>query len=352
MARVVCQVLHRPGRLTFVWSEGAAFFEPYHLEGQELAFFYEAARTARAVLARATVSESPQSAHELAQAGYDLYQAIFRTKTKDPQAHEVEQWLQNLRAANNVEAIDLLGDKPGVVPWNVVYDCVPLAEQLRSGDPAGLKPFWGFQYSLGVGKRVNPLRVGCVLDSPTILLVADGDLLEQLPGEQKNLLGDWAIAHELTVVDSIEAMAGKLRQEAPDILYLFGRLTGAALYIGEENITPRQISELLLSARAGNPDPVVFLQVGADTDNTVSESGLASWQAFLMAATSTLAGAVLCEVPVTPAQANSFGVEALTRFVQNQGLGDALKQARVGQGLAALAYTRLLSVACQNRGRR
>src|SRR5436190_16613083 len=37
MARVVCQVLSRPGRLTLIWSEGDAFFEPYHLSGPQLA---------------------------------------------------------------------------------------------------------------------------------------------------------------------------------------------------------------------------------------------------------------------------------------------------------------------------
>ena len=35
MARIACQVLHRSDRVSFLWSEGAAAFEPYHLEGAE-----------------------------------------------------------------------------------------------------------------------------------------------------------------------------------------------------------------------------------------------------------------------------------------------------------------------------
>ena len=85
---------------------------------------------------------------------------------------------------------------------------------------------------------VNPLRVACVLDSPNILLVADTALLAQLPTEQKNLLMDWAISHELTVVDSVRDFRIKMGNEPPDILYVFARFEGEALlHLGEESIT-------------------------------------------------------------------------------------------------------------------
>ena len=54
MARIVCQVLHRSDRITFLWSEGAAFFEPYHIEGTERTNLLRQAREIQAMLATAS----------------------------------------------------------------------------------------------------------------------------------------------------------------------------------------------------------------------------------------------------------------------------------------------------------
>ena len=80
MARIVCQILHRPNRITFVWSEGAASFEPYHLQGTEAEAFHKAAHAARQTLARLMQWHDPEAAVALAKAGHQLYQAIFRQK--------------------------------------------------------------------------------------------------------------------------------------------------------------------------------------------------------------------------------------------------------------------------------
>ena len=333
VARIVCQVLHRPNRVTFIWSEGNASFEPYHLEKKEVEGFYQAAHTARQVLARLAQGADPQGAVDLAGAGYQLYQAIFRQNANDPQAREIQQWLSDLRDRNGVTSLDMLGDVPGRIPWNVVYDREPAADGLRSGDPAARKPFWGYQYALAVGKRVNPLRVACVLDSPNVLLAADPDLLDKVPGEQKNLLSDWAIAHELTVVDSGDGLRGQLRNEAPDILYLFARFERGALRLGEDAITIGQLRDMLVGAREGNPDPIVFLQICGDL------AGADSWECFLGAAVNTLSGVIVCEVPANPALANVLGVEALSRFFKNERLAQSLQGARAGQDLATLAYS-------------
>src|SRR5476651_1895348 len=77
VARIVCQVLHRADRITFLWSEGAAAFEPYHLEGAERANLLEIAAQCQAKLADA---DGPA----LAQLGHHLYRAVFRLDAGDP----------------------------------------------------------------------------------------------------------------------------------------------------------------------------------------------------------------------------------------------------------------------------
>jgi hypothetical protein len=51
MARVVCKVSARDGRLSFTWSEGPDAFKPYHLRGPFLRLFDRAATEARQALA-------------------------------------------------------------------------------------------------------------------------------------------------------------------------------------------------------------------------------------------------------------------------------------------------------------
>ena len=150
MAQIVCQVLHRPNRVTFIWSEGAASFEPYHLQGQELDTFYQAAHSIRQHLLCLMQGGDPQAAFDLARSGYLLYQSIFRHNANDPQARAIQNWLNDLRDRNLVTSLDMLGDVPGRIPWNAVFDQEPAEQALRSGEPAALKAFWGFQYALAV----------------------------------------------------------------------------------------------------------------------------------------------------------------------------------------------------------
>src|SRR5262249_42733069 len=180
------------------------------------------------------------------------------------------------------------------IPWNVVYDQQPGADALRSGDPAALRPFWGFQYSLASGKRVNPLRVASLLDNPRIVVAADPGLLDMLPTAPKNLLGDWPISQEVNVLKSVAALQNELREEAPDILYLFANVHQSALGLGGESVTFGQIRELLASASAGNPEPVVFLQACG------APSHWQSWEHLVAAAVNTVTGIVMCETPAPP----------------------------------------------------
>ena len=218
MARIACQVLHRPNRITFVWSEGAAFFEPYHIERHEVVGLVDAARAARRLLTRIAHGDGTQGALQLATIGYQLYQAIFRHAANDPRAREIEHWFSDLRDRNQIASLDMLGDIPGAVPWNVVYDQAPPSQELQAGDPAALRPFWGARHVLAAGKRVNPLRVACVLDSPNVLLAADPELIQTLAETERSRLGAWAASRGLSIVDTVTALRGKLKQQAPDVL--------------------------------------------------------------------------------------------------------------------------------------
>ena len=87
MARIVCQVLHRSDRVSFLWSEGAAFFEPYHLEGAERARWLELAGQIHAALAAGDLGPA-------AQLGQQLYRTLFRLDANDHgPAAVVHAWL-------------------------------------------------------------------------------------------------------------------------------------------------------------------------------------------------------------------------------------------------------------------
>ena len=115
MARIVCQVLHRADRITFLWSEGAASFEPYHLDGAERAKLLQVAAQIHAKLAHANGSE-------LAQLGNQLFRAVLRRDANDGSAEEVYAWLTKRIASNDIASLEFLSDAPGLIPWNVLTE--------------------------------------------------------------------------------------------------------------------------------------------------------------------------------------------------------------------------------------
>src|SRR6516164_4104010 len=97
VARIVCQVLHRADRVTFLWSEGMASFEPYHLEGAKRASLVHLAGAIHERLAEA-------DGVELVQMGHQLYRAVFCLDESDPgSAGAIRTWLTELISANAVE---------------------------------------------------------------------------------------------------------------------------------------------------------------------------------------------------------------------------------------------------------
>src|SRR5438046_8172644 len=111
MARVVCQVLVRPDRLTFLWSEGAAAFEPYHKTGTNLQEFRGLTGRVNDLLCRLAGAASGgtqglgDAGVELAQAGHELYRALFRAdEAQTDVASEVRTWLAGLERQGDLRS--------------------------------------------------------------------------------------------------------------------------------------------------------------------------------------------------------------------------------------------------------
>ncbi len=288
VARIVCQVVPRSDRLTFVWSEGAASFEPYHLSGAEQAHFDAVA--AQALNARG-------GGTELAELGHRLYRALFRLDAPDgADAQAIARWLGELHGQSQVESVEFLGDIPGRVPWNLLHS---------SGTAASWDSFWGAQFNLAAGRRTNPLRITPPFVKPAALLAADAVLLDQVSGADRARLDTWA--DERLIVGAADQLAGQLRQRTPDVLVLLARVADGALRIGDQRVTPDQIRAWIGEARDGNPNPLIFLGAAGGPEQAPA------WASWLTAATAELDGLVTNIVPLAPAAAIAAAVAPAER---------------------------------------
>jgi WD40 repeat protein len=304
VARIVCQVLQRADRVTFIWSEGSSSFAPYHLRDAKAEEFRRLAALARERLAN--------FGPELAQAGEQLYRAIF---PDEPGAQDVRGWLSELTGKNAVDSLEILSDQTGV-PWNVVCD---------QGE------FWGRRYNVTTGRRANPLRQVPFLHKPEILLIVDPVLLDALPEEGKNLLGEFAQGKALQMVDSRTGVQTALQAQPPEFIYLFCRAHAGGFPLGQDVISAGEMAALLKSGSQNAPEPMVFINV-CRVDG--SETAPLGSQAL------GLNGLIASEQPALVSEGNAFGLELLSRFLYGgETLGLALREARTKFGTVGLLYS-------------
>lgn len=312
MARFVCQAVWRGDRLTFLWSQGTAAFEPYALSGAEREQFDRLAGNAHQRLAEALSSEEAGGDDRLAELGHQLYRAIFRLGAAERgSAAEVQQWLS---AAGQGEALEILSDVPGRVPWGLV------CEQPR------VEALWGRRFVLGTGRRVNPLRATPLLENPTYVLALDAELAGPS-------LRPWQdITHE--ILQTYDGLAGRVRREAPDVIVVIGHVAAEGLRLGPDRLRLHELRAWIDEASEGNPDPVIIvLGVGA-------VNALGNWREQIADATRLLPGLIANEVPLPASQAASLAMPFLQRFVlDRQSVGKALLNVRQERGLPALALT-------------
>lgn len=318
MARIVCQVLHRADRITFLWSEGAASFEPYHLEGAERADLLHLADQIHARLAQG-------AATELAQLGHRLYRAVFRQQASDGgSAHSVETWLRALVQANAIERLEFLSDAPGRIPWNVLIDEIP------DGSTAWPQ-FWGARFLLGASRRVNALRSNPIQVGPVEVMAADLQLVAQLSDVQRQSIQGMREGDRL--FHTVEAFSAQMAKHVPDALFCMVRFENSAMRLGSDTFTIAELRGWMDQASEGSPEPLMILMgVGDPPDQR-------AWQAQLETATASFSGLIANETLLPAGQAFALGQQIAEQLrTGQQNLGEVLRTLRQ-QGGPALAVT-------------
>ena len=344
VARIACQVLQRPDRVTFIWSQDNASFEPYHLGPKETEQFYRLADEARQHLASVLAGDNAQLA--LARSGYELHQLIFRARESDSlEARRIHQWLHDLHEQKSIDSLEIVSDIPGRIPWNVVCEQAP-------EETPNLDAFWGVRYPLTTGRRVNPLRLDPIFAEQDVLLVLDPLLPAQQQEDPSSRWNRWrplAVLDPLLPAQQQEAWkksvltaqfacsAAQLREaltkRCPDLICWVGDFQNGSLVLGEERITLAELRRLIDEAKEGNPEPLVFLHV-ADS------SEVASWTDFLGQAALTFPGLMAWESAQAAKLAEPLGRELFGRLMLGgQPLGQILRDLRHKQGWPALGLT-------------
>lgn len=305
MARIVCQVLHRADRITFIWSEGAAFFEPYHLEGTERAALHHLAHQIHARLALGSGPELPSL-------GQQLFRAIF-----PQQAGSVESWFSGLVHSKGIDRLEFLSDAPGMIPWAVLTD-----------DPAAA--CFGGRFPLGASRRVNALRSNLAVVNPSRICFADPELARQLTGDAQESLTSLREAGRL--VQASADLLNEIRKTPPDIVLVLANCHQGRLQVDGETFTIGQLRAWLDEPREGNPDPlVILLGVGDGSEQ-------AGWSHILADASAYFSGLVANEALLPATQAFDVGSRLAREFMEGQkDVGSILQTLRQGSE-AALAF--------------
>lgn len=316
MARIVCQVLHRPNRVTFIWSEGKSFFPPYHLRGAQVEAFRRLAGQARMQLAEAA-TRGPDGLAALSHVGTQMYHSIF--PAEHATANEVRNWLAGLQQQGAIESLEIVSDAPGLAPWNVVSS--------ESGS------LWGMSCNLVAGRRVNAWRQVGLLEEPRVLVAVDPLLRDMLPDDDKARFLDWAMARSLEVATSKRELEASIRSQVPDLLYLYCRVNGRDLQFGHETIAPAELHELLENEDADTVGTLIFV-------NACRTEAASPAEPILGMLRPLGDGLIASEQPAPPREANEFGISFLERFVwEGVPLVQALADARQRSGPVGLLYS-------------
>jgi WD40 repeat protein len=344
MAHIVCQATADPQRdeLEFVWSEGAGFFEPYHLRGTPLQHFDRTVGGVRKALFKVVLlfrdgkaDKLPGACLTLAQAGHELYEALFPPKASQNQdPDEVRDWLEDLRDHQLVESLEvLLAEKdssrtrlaPRAVPWNVLYDEQPDPDLfLTAGkDSAPWQPFWGVRYNLAMGRKVDPRRRMPFGDKkPHVVFVVDPKVL---PTDEWSKLQAFAEGQAYPILRS-RADLEKYRNELPvDLLYWLCHADPAALVLGNARIDVVDLYKVCQRLFHRQSRGLVVL----NACQTAEEGREGSFMEALHDA--GLSGMVATEERTVNIFANRFGLDFLQAFlVDGEAIGPALQKLRAG----------------------
>lgn len=311
MARIVCQVLHRADRITFIWSEGDAFFEPYHLEGAERTHLFQVADQIHQRLTQ-------EGERNLAELGQQLYRAVFRRGGIDSSsAQAVEAWLRPLAQTGAIESLEFLSDTPGRIPWPV------LAEEPTSG-------CWGARFPVGASRRVNVLRGTPVQNNPTLRCFIDAELLPELTAEQQEAINRLLETDQLC--HTLPVFREDIQKRSPDVLLVLARAEKGRLRVGTETLSISDLRAAVSDAQEGNPEPVILLMGAGEAADA------ADWRAVVEAASAAFGGLIANEIPLSAPAALAVGLPLAQRFAAGEkNLGELLKELRQ-ESPAALGF--------------
>ena len=343
MVHVVCMINIESDRATFTWSEGPASFEPYKLEGMVYKDFKEIAAEAREKLANLVqdylIDEQamPKSAFELAEAGFELYQAMFKPGAEQSrQAKQVRKWLEKLAQQQEVDTLEIVVESPWSLPWNIVYDQPPNEAVFLANDdsPDRWMPFWGLRYNLAGGRKVDPLRRMPLLHDPKVLLVVDSEIRDGLPEEQQKRLADFVERHNLKIVQSKTELRDAITAQRPDLLYWLSHASTDGLVLAGESISPRDMRKLLRQDDDENFGGLAFLNACQTAEG--GEGG-SFFEAFHNVG---FAGMIGTEHQTVDQFANPLGLDFLEAFLdRGEPVGTVLRKLRGSVPLGLLYGT-------------
>jgi WD40 repeat protein len=341
MAQIVCQVTARKGHCVgFTWSEGAASFKTYYLHKYHLKIFLKKRRAARHALKRLVdhywngrLLQVPGACYDLAFAGHQLHQAIFRPDAKQINtAREIQDWLEQPEADGSRASLELVLDGRLYVPWTIVYSDEPAEPRwtdLPTADDDRWTPFWGIRYNLASGRRVSPLRRRRLWQQPRVLLVLDDEMMAGLPKEEQEQFRAYTAGWEVArTKKEIEAAM----RTAPDLMYWFCHASPTALRLNGKWLGIEDLAELL----TGKFNGLAFL----NACHTGEGAKTGSFFEGLHAA--GLSGVIVTEERVLDRQAAPFGLAFLRGFLEGGvPIGEllhALRKEHLPQGLLYSAY--------------
>ena len=318
MSHVVCLMNVEEDHATFTWSEGPASFGPYKLDGMVYNEFKEIAAEAREKLADLVkdylMDEKavPNSAFELADAGYELYQAMFRPGADQArQAKQVRTWLEKLALQEEVDTLEIVVESPWSLPWNIVYDQPPNKASFLADDdsPYRWRPFWGLRYNLAGGRKVDPLRRMPVLKDPKVLMVVDREIRDGLPEDQQQRLATFAETHQFTIVHRKDELQDAITVERPDLLYWLSHASADALMLAGEPISPRNMRKLLRQEDDASFGGLAFLNACQTAEGGTSGSFFEAFHSV------GFAGMIGTEHQTIDQFANPLGLDFLEAFL-------------------------------------
>jgi WD40 repeat protein len=338
MARVVCQVRARPDRVTFLWSEGSASFESYHLTGQEFKEFQDLARQAADSLRHLaeTPEHDPAAGRALAEVGHQLFRRVFRAVHVEPGvAGEVQTWLAGLDRDGAIVSLEIVGDH-ALLPWNLLYDTAPEEGAFHGGAAAaGWQHFWGVRYDLSTGRRAGPLRQLTELERPAVLLVIDPRLRDGLPEAHQKRVREFVETHALQVALSLDGLSRALRSDTPDLLAFFCRAEPDGLGIGDDRITPAELHELLCAESSDETPWNSGIVLVNACGGQAGDWGATAARLYALG----LGGLILPEAAAPPEFAVPFGLDFLASFLyQGEPVGRLLQKLRGRTAPLGLLY--------------